>query len=248
MTGREHQRRRRLRLLLTCASCPLPALVLVVPLVVPSEPAPPPSADTVLVTLAVKGRAPKTGSAGAVRSRGGEHLKMRANTRDDVRTAIDDKQWRSGTPRACVVVAGRVVDPYTGRALVFAKADASAVQIDHVVSLSDAWQKGAAGWSFSRRRAFANDRLNLLAVDGPTNSPEGRRRHRDVAPAAEVLPVPLRGPPGGGEGTVATLGHAGRARRNRARTVRAVRTRERRDPAGAHSPDRDDDGTQPRVP
>jgi hypothetical protein len=72
-----------------------------------------------------------------------------------------------------VVVAGRLVDPYTGRALVFAKADAGAVQIDHVVSLSDAWQTGAAGWSFSRRRAFANDRLNLLAVDGPINSQKG---------------------------------------------------------------------------
>jgi hypothetical protein len=72
-----------------------------------------------------------------------------------------------------VVVAGRLVDPYTGRALVFAKADAEAVQIDHVVSLSDAWQTGAAGWSLSRRRAFANDRLNLLAVDGPINSQKG---------------------------------------------------------------------------
>jgi hypothetical protein len=53
---------------------------------------------------------------------------------------------------------------------VFAKADAEAVQIDHVVALSDAWQKGAAGWDARRRLAFANDPLNLLAVDGPTNS------------------------------------------------------------------------------
>ncbi len=51
----------------------------------------------------------------------------------------------------------------------FAKADADAVQIDHVVALSDAWQKGAAQWDASRRLAFANDPLNLLAVDGPTN-------------------------------------------------------------------------------
>ncbi len=47
------------------------------------------------------------------------------------------------------------------------------MQIDHVVALSDAWQKGAARWSASRRRAFANDPLNLLAVDGPNNARKG---------------------------------------------------------------------------
>jgi hypothetical protein len=149
-------------------------LVLVVPFVVRSEPAPKPSADTVLATLLVKGRAPKTGysreqfgPAWADVDRNG------CDTRDDILNRdLADKQWRPGT-HGCVVVAGRLVDPYTGRVLVFAKADAEAVQIDHVVSLSDAWQKGAAGWSFSRRRAFANDRLNLLAVDGPTNSQKG---------------------------------------------------------------------------
>jgi hypothetical protein len=47
------------------------------------------------------------------------------------------------------------------------------VQIDHVVALSDAWQKGAQGWSASRRAAFANDPLNLLAVDGPLNMAKG---------------------------------------------------------------------------
>jgi Protein of unknown function (DUF1524) len=149
-------------------------LVLVVPLVAPSDPTPPPSAGTVLATLAVKGRAPKTGysreqfgPAWADVDRNG------CDTRDDILNRdLADKQWRPGT-HGCVVVAGRLIDPYTGRVLVFAKADAEAVQIDHVVSLSDAWQKGAAGWSFSRRRAFANDRLNLLAVDGPTNSQKG---------------------------------------------------------------------------
>jgi hypothetical protein len=45
----------------------------------------------------------------------------------------------------------------------------SAVQIDHVVALSDAWQKGAQRLSPAQRLAFANDPLNLLAVDGPAN-------------------------------------------------------------------------------
>jgi hypothetical protein len=41
-----------------------------------------------------------------------------------------------------------------------------------LVALSDAWQKGAAQWDATGRRAFANDPLNLRAVDGPTNAPK----------------------------------------------------------------------------
>ena len=127
-------------------------------------------ADDVLATLVVKGRAPKTGyareqfgAAWADVDRNG------CDTRDDILNRdLTDKQWRPGT-HDCVVVAGVLDDPYTGRALTFAKANAAAVQIDHVVALSDAWQKGAASWDSGRRRVFANDPLNLLAVDGPTN-------------------------------------------------------------------------------
>jgi len=130
-----------------------------------------PRADDVLATLAVKGRGPKTGytrdqfgPAWADVDRNG------CDTRDDVLNRdLAAKEWRPGT-HGCVVVAGVLHDPYTGRRLVFAKADAAAVQIDHVVALSDAWQKGAARWDGARRRQFANDPLNLLAVDGPTNA------------------------------------------------------------------------------
>jgi Protein of unknown function (DUF1524) len=128
-------------------------------------------ADDVLATLVVKGRGPKTGyareqfgAAWADVDRNG------CDTRDDVLNRdLVAKEWRPGT-HGCVVVAGVVRDPYTGRRLVFAKAHAAAVQIDHVVALSDAWQKGAAQWDAARRREFANDPLNLLAVDGPTNA------------------------------------------------------------------------------
>ena len=47
------------------------------------------------------------------------------------------------------------------------------MQIDHVVALSDAWQKGAQALDATRRTAFANDPLNLLAVDGPLNQQKG---------------------------------------------------------------------------
>ena len=43
------------------------------------------------------------------------------------------------------------------------------MQIDHVVSLADAWYKGAREWDDQRRRDFANDPRNLLAVGGQAN-------------------------------------------------------------------------------
>ena len=130
-----------------------------------------PRADDVLGTLTVQGRGPKTGySREAFGPRWADVDRNGCDTRDDVLNRdLVAKEWRPGT-RGCVVIAGVLRDPYTGRRLAFAKADAEAVQIDHLVALSDAWQKGAAQWDASRRRAFANDPLNLLAVDGPTNS------------------------------------------------------------------------------
>jgi len=130
-----------------------------------------PRAGDVLDALTVRGRAPKTGySREAFGPAWADVDRNGCDTRDDVLNRdLSAKEWRPGT-RGCVVVAGVLHDPYTGRRLVFAKADASAVQIDHVVALSDAWQKGAAQWSPTRRREFANDPLNLLAVDGPTNA------------------------------------------------------------------------------
>jgi hypothetical protein len=71
---------------------------------------------------------------------------------------------------ACIVATGTLHCPYTGRIIEFNRSEnASAVQIDHVVALSDAWQKGAQSWTREERIAFSNDPMNLLAVDGPAN-------------------------------------------------------------------------------
>ncbi|ABY25023.1 3-oxoacyl-[acyl-carrier-protein] synthase III [Renibacterium salmoninarum ATCC 33209] len=71
----------------------------------------------------------------------------------------------------CLVSNGVLQDPYTGKRIEFHRGadSSSAVQIDHIVALGDAWQKGAQGLSPQRRLALANDPLNLLAVDGPEN-------------------------------------------------------------------------------
>jgi Protein of unknown function (DUF1524) len=131
-------------------------------------------AEDVLTTIVVKGRGPKTGYAREeFGSPWADVDRNGCDTRDDVLNRdLLAREWRPGT-HGCVVVAGVLHDPYTGERLDFAKADAAAVQIDHVVSLSDAWQKGAAQWDARRRLAFANDPLDLLAVDGPTNEGKG---------------------------------------------------------------------------
>lgn len=67
------------------------------------------------------------------------------------------------------MITGVLDDPYTGRLIPFDKAYATAIQIDHVVALGDAWQTGAQQLSPDARLRLANDPLNLLAVDGPSN-------------------------------------------------------------------------------
>ena len=133
-----------------------------------------PTAQGALSTLVVKGRAPRTGYTRAVFGAAWADVDRNGcDTRNDVlKRDLTGETFRAGT-RSCVVVTGLLRDPYTTRRISFAKATAAAVQIDHVVPLSDAWQKGALTWSPARRLVFANDPLNLLAVDGPTNQRKG---------------------------------------------------------------------------
>lgn len=105
------------------------------------------------------------------------------NQRDDVVRRDAVKGSVALAADGCDVLAGEWVDPYTGRRHVLADlkdpAQAQAVQIDHVVPLSEAWESGARDWSDDRRRAFANDLDALQATDGPTNASKG-----DSDPAA----------------------------------------------------------------
>jgi hypothetical protein len=125
-----------------------------------------------LAALPVKGRAPKTGYDRAQFGPAWTDVDRNGcDTRNDILARdLTDETFKPGT-RDCVVLTGVLADPYSGRTILFQRgADTSdAVQIDHVVALSDAWQKGAQALDPGRRTAFANDPLNLLAVDGPLN-------------------------------------------------------------------------------
>ncbi|HEX4019350.1 MAG TPA: HNH endonuclease family protein [Frankiaceae bacterium] len=136
--------------------------------------APTGSALAALQGVPVKGRAPKTGySRGKFGEAWADVDHNGCDTRDDVlRRDLTGIQTRSGT-RGCVVVAGMLAGPYTGKRIQFSKSAAAKVQIDHVVALSDAWQTGAQGWSDTTRLEFANDPLELLAVDGTANQDKG---------------------------------------------------------------------------
>ncbi|MET8827791.1 HNH endonuclease family protein [Streptomyces sp. NPDC004610] len=122
--------------------------------------------------LTVKGRAPRTGYD---RDRFGtpwaDTDSNRCGTRDDIlERDLTDVEFTDGR---CEVASGTLApDPYTGRDVEFERGR-SEVDIDHLVALSDAWQKGAQQWEPGKRIAFANDPLNLLAVDAGTNRAKG---------------------------------------------------------------------------
>ena len=47
------------------------------------------------------------------------------------------------------------------------------INIDHVVSLKDAYESGASSWVASKKKAFANDRSNHVPSCGRVNSSKG---------------------------------------------------------------------------
>lgn len=137
------------------------------------------AAVTTLETLRVAGRAAKTGYSRAQFGQawtddaavdGGHNG---CDTRNDIlRRDLRQLTIRTGS-HGCVVTSGGFTDPYTGRSLQFSVGKAATVQIDHVVSLSNAWQTGADALSAEQRQDFANDPLNLQATASAVNQAKG---------------------------------------------------------------------------
>nr|WP_246324543.1 DUF1524 domain-containing protein [Petropleomorpha daqingensis] len=133
----------------------------------------PTSALAAVSTLEVKGRAPKTGySRDQFGPAWADVDHNGCDTRNDILARdLSGETFKPGT-HDCVVLTGTLADPYSGTTMQFLRGSSTSddVQIDHVVALSDAWQKGAQAWDVTRRTAFANDPLNLLAVQGSLNT------------------------------------------------------------------------------
>ena len=126
-----------------------------------------PLARDILEKLEVKGRAPKTDYSREQFYSGwpnvdGCSLRQRIIRREFGESAVLNE---------CNVMAGEYDEPYTGAHMVFTEREqiSKGIQIDHVVALSDAWQKGAQNISAEKRYELATDPLNLLAVDGDAN-------------------------------------------------------------------------------
>lgn len=122
--------------------------------------------------LAVKGRAPMTGydrdrfgPAGLDADRNG------CDTRNDM--LREYLAAATVEPNGCVVATGAYDDPYTGSTIDYRQGDGFLIDIDHVVSLGNAWATGAFGWDVTKRAALANDPLNLLPADASANRQKG---------------------------------------------------------------------------
>ena len=143
-----------------------------------------------LEEIPVKGRAPKTGYSrvefGPVWA---DTDRNGCDTRNDILARdLTDEIFKSGTNN-CVVTSGTLADKYTGTTISFVRGQdtSSAVQIDHIVPLSDAWQKGAQQLSGEQRKELANDPLNLMAADGPTNGAKGDKDAATWLPPNKVF-------------------------------------------------------------
>lgn len=133
----------------------------------------PKNSDTTLAVVAlnkmpIKGRAPKTGYSRDQFGKGWGMI-FGCDSRNYIlkRDLINPKLATDN----CTVLSGTLLDPYTAKKIEFKRGagTSSAVQIDHVVALSDSWQKGAQQLTTNQREALANDPLELLAVDGTAN-------------------------------------------------------------------------------
>ncbi|MET8138897.1 HNH endonuclease family protein [Sphaerisporangium sp. NPDC005288] len=147
------------------------------------------AAVAIIEKVPTKGRGPKTGYSrdefGYAWADNAESIPFAHNgcdTRNDVLARDGEKlKYRSGSK--CVLTSMTLHDPYTDKTIEWSKQDAAEVQIDHVMPLSYDWQMGASRWSKSQRVQIANDPLNLLPVDGSTNSSKG-----DSGPATWLPP------------------------------------------------------------
>ena len=125
------------------------------------------SALAILAKLEIKGRAPKTGYKRTEFYDGWPNINGCSLRQIIIKRELGDSAKLNG----CDVISGEFTEPYTGKIFTATtKADFSkGIQIDHIVALSDAWQKGAQYKTKEERYNLATDPLNLIAADASAN-------------------------------------------------------------------------------
>jgi hypothetical protein len=93
------------------------------------------------------------------------------NTRAEILIRDNTGMLKFKKSKFCLVTAGRWICPYTSN--IYTRA--SDIDIDHIIPLAYAHRAGASGWSWAKKRQFANDPLNLLAVGDSINRKKGSK-------------------------------------------------------------------------
>ena len=124
-------------------------------------------AKDVLEELEVKGRAPKTGYSRKEFYNNWPNVDGCSLRQIIIKRELGDSAVMDG----CDVVGGTFIEPYTGQQMTFSQKSelSKKIQIDHIVALSDAWQKGAQYKTKEDRYNMATDPLNLIAADSSAN-------------------------------------------------------------------------------
>lgn len=97
------------------------------------------------------------------------------DTREEVLIAEAEDAPTVGS--GCSLSGGRWYSYYDG----VSQTSASALDIDHVVALAEAWDSGARSWTASRREAYANDLGDSHTLVGVTASLNRSKGDQDVA-------------------------------------------------------------------
>lgn len=100
------------------------------------------------------------------------------NSRAEALIASSSTPVRFASDNRCRVVAGRWISPFTGNVI----QNSQDIDIDHVVPLKWAWERGADTWSSEKRERFANDPVNLWPVELALNRQGCKAAERVVTP------------------------------------------------------------------
>ena len=142
--------------------------------------------------LPVKGRAPKTGySRDQFGSAWTDNVDLSyghngCDTRNDILGRdLVKKTFKAGTDKCKVLTGILPYEPYLGlKNYKFSTTGGFETSLDgeHIVSLGDAWQKGAQKLTKTKRTELANDPINLIMTD------PGQNRSKGDGDAATWLP------------------------------------------------------------
>lgn len=104
------------------------------------------------------------------------------DTRDEVLISEADDAPTVGS--SCSISGGRWYSYYDG----VSQTSASALDIDHMVPLAEAWDSGASSWSSAEREAYANDlgdSRSLIAVTAGENRSKGDQDIAEWLPSGD---------------------------------------------------------------